>query len=203
MAFDNKEIEIKLAVDAASFARIQAWLDVHALKRGTKRQLDTYYTPPDRDFMAEEYPYEWLSIRRRGEKALINYKHFYPEHEAIHSYGDELETVIEDPEKLTKIFQALQMREVVTVDKVRTTYLLEDVFEIAVDEVVHLGQFIEIEALKDFGGIEATRAALEEVVKRLGLKGVPADTHGYVYHLYHRLKKETDEITRDLSAEMS
>lgn len=184
MAFDNKEIEIKIAVDAVSFVRIQTWLDGNATKQSTKRQLDTYYTPPDRDFMAEEYPFEWLSIRRRGEKALINYKHFYPEHEKIHTYGDEFETVIEDPDKMTAIFQSLHMRELVVVEKVRTTYLLEDAFEIAVDEVVHLGQFIEIEALKDFGGIEATRKALEEVAARLGLEGVPVDERGYVYHLY-------------------
>jgi predicted adenylyl cyclase CyaB len=190
MAFDNKEVEIKLAVDATSFARIQVWLDEHATKQGAKHQVDTYYTPPDRDFMGETYPFEWLSIRRRGEKAFVNYKHFYPEHEQIHVYGDEFETVVEDPEKMTKIFQALQMRELVTVDKMRTTYILENVFEIAMDEVVHLGRFVEIEALKDFGGIEATRTALAEVATRLGLAGAPVDERGYVYHLYHLLEQE-------------
>lgn len=188
MAFDHKEVEIKIAVDPESYRRVQAWLDAHAVKQHTKHQADTYYTRPDRDFMNEPYPFEWLSIRRRGEKAFVNYKHFYPEHEALHLYGDEFETTIDDPENLTRIFQALGMRELVTVEKTRTTYLLDDAFEIAVDEVKYLGQFIEIEALKDFGSIEATREALQGVVRKLDLQEKAQDERGYVYHLYHLLK---------------
>lgn len=190
MAFDNKEVEIKLALDPSNFARVRQWLEMYAVKQGTKHQADTYYTRPDRDFMNEPYPFEWLSIRRRGEKAFVNYKHFYPEHEALHLYGDEFETVIEDPEKLTRIFQALGMRELVTVEKTRTTYLLDEAFEIAVDDVRQLGQFIEIEALKDFGGIEATRQALQDVVHKLSLQGKAQDERGYVYHLYRLLRKK-------------
>lgn len=191
MAFDNKEIEIKIAVDTESYMRIQAWLEEHTVKQGTKHQVDTYYTRPDRDFMAEQYPYEWLSIRRRGGKALINYKHFYPEQEEIHAYGDEFETMIDDPEKTERIFRALGMRELVTVEKTRTTYLLDDAFEIAVDDVIHLGTFIEIEALKDFGGVDETRAALRNIVDRLGLQETTPDERGYVYHLYHLLKNRS------------
>ena len=56
-------------------------------------------------------------------------------------------------------------------------------FEISLDSVKELGHFIEIEAMKDFGGVEATREKLFEFAKNLGVDTSNLDLRGYPYQL--------------------
>lgn len=75
----------------------------------------------------------------------------------------------------------MDFKNIIVVDKERSTYNYEDEFEIALDYVKELGYFIEIEAMKDFGGVEETREKLFEFAKNLGLDISRIDKRGYPY----------------------
>ncbi len=60
-------------------------------------------------------------------------------------YCDEYEVEIDDEDNLNKIFLILGLEEIALVDKKRKTYIYQDKYEIALDAVEKLGNFIEIE----------------------------------------------------------
>ncbi len=185
MAQDNKEIEIKIPVSEAKYNEVKEKLKNYFIKHSS--QKDTYYTPAHRNFVAEKYPFEWLSIRERGDKKILNYKHFYPERAEVNTHCDEHETEIKDKEQIEKILKALDFKELIIVKKERSTYEQDD-YEIALDKVDELGCFIEIESVKHKETIEKTRQALFNYAKTLGLGNEEADKRGYPYLILKKKK---------------
>lgn len=180
---NNVEIEIKIPLDEDSFSKLREKLKKIAKFENRSQQTDEYFTPAHRDFVAPKFPFEWLSIRKRGKKAILNYKHWYPENAEVTTHCDEFETEVESHDRLKKIFAELNFKRLVTVDKEREIYIYKDEFEIALDVVKNLGYFVEIEALKDFGGVEATREKLFEFAKSLGLDTSKRNLRGYPFLL--------------------
>ena len=182
MPVDDKEIEIKISLNEKEFLRARDETAKLAKFAGSSEQSDEYFTPSHRNFVEPRYPFEWLSIRKRAGKSILNYKHFYPENAEIATHCDEFEAEISDAEKLKKMLSSLNFRSLVTVEKEREVYLSDD-FEIAFDKVRDLGWFIEIEAVKNLGSVEETREKLFEFAKKLGINVSEADKRGYPYAL--------------------
>jgi len=179
MAHNNQEIEIKIKVDETLFYKLNEKLKTIANFIKTSSQQDEYFTPAHRNFLEPKFPGEWLSIRSRNNKVILNYKHFYPENAKVFTHSDEYETKIENSEQLNKIFSVLNLKKLITVDKKRTIYIYEDKFEIVLDQVKELGYFIEIEAIKDLGTVKDTRKKLFELAKELELNISKVDIKGY------------------------
>ena len=186
MANKDVEIEIKIKVEAG-LEMIKEALRKNTTFVKTAEQKDEYFTPIHRNFLQAKFPFEWLSIRKRGGKAILNYKHWHPPNAEIHTHCDEFETVVEKPEQLEKIFSALNIKPLVTVEKTREVYKTEE-FEIALDTVKDLGTYIEIEAIKDLGTVEETREKLFEFAKKLGLDLSKTDKKGYPMALLEKAK---------------
>ena len=186
MANKDVEIEIKIALDKGMLLKLKENLKNVAAFTKKSHQTDEYFTPAHRNFVEPKFPFEWLSIRKRGDKTILNYKHWHPEDAEIRTHCDEFETETENSEQLNKMFAALNFKKLVTVEKEREVFVYNDEFEIALDAVKELGYFIEIEAIKDFGGIEATRKKLFEFAKNLGIDGLKTDERGYPYLLMKR-----------------
>jgi len=186
MAYNDIEVEIKLSVSEDEFFGARNKLKQIAKFVLKAREEDEYFTPRHKDFMDVKYPFEWLRIRKRGDKNIINYKHFYPENTEIFSHCDEFETELTSFEKIRKIFDALDFKSLVIVDKEREIYEYNEEFEIGLDKVNELGFFIEIEALKDFGSVEKTREKLFEFAKMLGLDITKTLNKGYPYLLMEK-----------------
>ena len=113
----------------------------------------------------------------------MNYKHFYPENAEAKTHCDEFETELGKSEQLEKLFSAINLQKLVTVEKERETYRFKDEFEIALDIVKDLGHFIEIEAIKNFGSVGAAREKIYEFAENLGIDVSKADKRGYPYLL--------------------
>jgi len=128
------------------------------------------------------------SIRKRGGKVILNYKHWYPENTEINTHCDEYETDVEDVEQLKKMFSALNFKKLVTVEKEREVYNYNDEFEIGLDIVRELGYFIEIETMKNFGSVEKAREKLFEFAKSIGIDTSKPDKRGYPYLLMEKKK---------------
>jgi predicted adenylyl cyclase CyaB len=183
MAFDGIEVEIKLAVTRAQFEAVREAMATKGIEAGESDQLDHYFVPKDNSYLSVRFPYEWLSVRERGGSALINHKHFHPEGAEHHTHCDETELSVSDPKAASGMLEALGFTRAVTVHKHRLTYRIRADFEVALDTVDDLGSFVEIEALRDQGGVEMTREAVVEFAKSLGLDIDVVDPRGYPYQL--------------------
>jgi len=200
MSHNDTEIEIKIKLDKDSFSKVREKVEntakctksfqLFGMPKTQKRfcafvkkvlQTDEYFTPAHRNFVEPKFPFEWLSIRKRGDKAILNYKHFHPDNAEVHTHCDEFEAEIKNPEGLKKIFFALDFKSLVTVDKEREVFVYEDEFEIALDIVKDLGYFIEIETMKDFGSVEKAREKLFGFAKILGVDVSNPDLRGYPF----------------------
>lgn len=185
MAVADIEVEIRLSVSPQQFQNVRKILETTASFKNNSEELDEYFTPPHRNFVALTHPFEWLRIREKAGNTSLNYKHFHPENVAVTTHCDEFETGINEPEKLRKIFAALNFNKLITVKKQRKTFFTTD-FEIALDIVDGLGHFIEIEALKDFGGMHATRNKIHEFARSLSLDPTKEDQKGYPWLLLEK-----------------
>jgi len=184
MTPNNQEIELKFAISSSEFQRLLALLPKTATFVKKNSQVDTYYNAPDHNFLAPQHPHEWLSIRKRGNKTILNFKHWHPEGQEIFTHCDEYESEVS--EQMEKILEELNFSRLITVEKERTVFVTGE-FEIALDNVKELGYYIEIEALKLFNTIDETRAKLFEFARGLGLDVSKTDGVGYPYLL---LKKK-------------
>ncbi|MBN2330360.1 MAG: class IV adenylate cyclase [Candidatus Aenigmarchaeota archaeon] len=191
MSFGNTEIEIRFKLSEEEFLQLRERLSKIAEFKKRSVQKDDYFSPSHRDFLDAEFVNEWLSIRRRGGKAKLNYKFWYLDKDSESgTHCDEFETDVENPESLEKIFAALNMRKLISVQKEREVYTYKGEYEIAFDKVKGLGFFMEIETIKDFGSVEKARAGLLDFAKTLKLDRLEPEKIGYP----HMLLKMRGEI---------
>ena len=139
MAHNDTEIEIKIPLEEGQFTTIKEALQKSAQFVKETRQEDTYFTPAHRKFLEPKSPIEWLSVRARGGKNILNYKHWYLDKNQTFTHCDEFETEVQDTVKLMKIFSALNFKELVTIKKLRTVYHVNQELEVSMDRVEDLG----------------------------------------------------------------
>ncbi len=186
MAYDDIEIEIKIKITEKEFKNAINYLEKNGEFKGVKQNIDEYFMPAHKNYLEPKYPYEWLSIRERGEETIINYKHWYPEEEEISKYCDEYELKVEGAEKARKLFSAIGIEPLVTVNKKRKKYLLDKKYEIVLDEVKDLGFYVEIEADVEVGDVDETREQLFKVAEKIGITTKEEDMRGYPYRLLEK-----------------
>ncbi len=137
------EIEMKLKVD-----------DLNAIKKvleskgcvlsETKHQIDTVFLEKNAQDFNIKTGMIVLRIRTIGDKNLITLKQ--RKENIIES--KEIEFFISDSAKCKQLFETLGYKEMVTIDKKRTTTKYKN-FNICLDEVLNLGSFVEIEIVTD------------------------------------------------------
>ena len=179
MVQDNIEIEIKIPLSKKDFLRIRKYLRKIAKFVKSSYHIDDYYTPKHKSFLEPEYPFEWLTVRQRNGKILFNYKHWYPEGIKNTTHCDEYETEVGNVEQLEKILTALDFTKILTIDKTRETYIHKGRLEIALDFVKNLGYFIEVESLKNLGGLKKAREEILAFIKSLGVRRTETVPGGY------------------------
>lgn len=118
-----------------------------------------------------------LRLRRVGKRAIFTYKERFASSSAIKRQRED-ETLVEDPEALASILDALGYRPVIVYEKRRATWRFEDA-EVAVDELP-FGLFLEIEGeeqtiikverLLGLADAEAEMASYPELTERHGEK---------------------------------
>ncbi len=143
MAHNNLEIEIQVNIERAD--QLLGFLNRKAEFRGEVHQVDEYFSPiGERDFLARRPVAEWLRIRSIGDKHSLNYKNHHYEADGRSYQRDEYETPIVDVQQIKNILLALNFKTAVVVDKIRKIWVYQN-WEFAVDSVVGLGNFVEIE----------------------------------------------------------
>lgn len=180
MAKDSVEVEIKIPVTKSVFRKVRSRIKRMAKFVGLTHDVDKYFNAPHRDFLAKSLPEEFLRIRSSNKNSYFTYKHGYWDENGGHTHSDEYETKVDDHGELEKILKVLNFENILVIDKVREIYRVKKDFEVCFDKVKNLGYFIEIEALKDFGGKEKAMGALYDFARKLGLDPTKRNSRGYV-----------------------
>lgn len=154
-----------------------------------REQIDKYFVPPHRDFFVKEPPIKYLRIRQEKGKNHLNYSFLHFGKDGWLRATDEYETLIEKPEIVEEIFKKIGLIPKVTVIKTRKYFDCGD-FEVTLDKVKNLGNFMEIEAKRSFGSIGKTRKACLNFLKNLNIKYEMRAQMGYPRMLYRKLEKK-------------
>ncbi len=136
------EIELKITVENTK--PLISLLEKEGTFSYEDKQVDEYYIPAHRNFIAEKPIKEWLRLRNSNGTFYITYKKRYYNPDGTSNYADELETEIKDPDTMRKTFEVLDFKHVITVNKLRKAWRYKD-YEICLDKVEDLGDFVEIE----------------------------------------------------------
>ena len=183
------ETEIKIKLTEKEYKELDLLLKQEAIFINESRQVDTYYEPMYRKFIQDEFEKgvsitEWLRIGIRGNKKILNYKHWYD-----NKYCDEYEVEIDNEKNLEKIFQVLGIEKLIVVNKTRKKYMFQNKYEIVLDNVEELGYFVEIE-VKEYKSTPLEEYdELLKFVKKCNLNLEQIDKVGYPYHLLAKLYK--------------
>ena len=179
---ENTEIEIQVNIENSK--SLIDFLGKNAEFKSENHQIDEYFSPAHRDFIKVKPINEWLRLRSSNGKYFINYKNWHREKDGKSYYCDEYETKIEDLSKLKNIFSVLNFKHLVTVDKIRKIWMYKD-YEVAVDSVKNLGDFVEIEYIGKSEKVDPKEVTKEMVnfLKSAGCGKIKRDYVGYPFML--------------------
>jgi adenylate cyclase class 2 len=139
-----KEIEILVELkDSIEFAKSK--LNEYKYL-GVKKTFDRYYFDPLRDNLilnSDNKLMECCRIRKKNEICSVAYKVDIYEKE-VWQYSNEYETEVNDFDLMERIFQNLGLKELITIDNSKHTFVKEN-FEIVIEDVKGLGNFLEVE----------------------------------------------------------
>jgi len=172
----NKEIEIQVQIEKST--KLKAFLKKEAKFIGKKHQIDKYFSPAHKNYIKIRPVDEWLRLRDSSGAFSINYKYWHHDLDHKSQYCDEYETGIESLEQAENIFKALDIKNVAIVDKTRKLYLYKK-YEIAIDSIKGLGDFVEIEYKGKLGKLKPEDIT-EEMVKFLKSFNVGKISRNYV-----------------------
>ena len=177
MGMKNKEIEYKIRL-SISHEEFENKLKENKLAKrtGLKFQTDTYLQKEGIVITYNNYVVvpETFRIRQTtigdDSKYSICYKKSADKKDQ-HSFREEYETSIGNQDILITFLSAFSRTIInsLTITKKRTTYLI-DGLEIALDDVIDLGKFIEIEVKKEVSSKEEGFELIETFLKNCGIK---------------------------------
>lgn len=178
----NVEIEIKVRVSDAG--RLENFLKREAKFLDENYQKDEYFTPAHRNFMAVKPVEEWLRLRTSGRDHGITYKNWHYDDSGISHYCDEYETEVVDLDQMRRIFAALDIKLLITVEKTRRRWRYKD-YEVSLDRVTSLGDFVEVEykAEKMPPNPAQVTAGMIAWLKKIGCGKIERSLMGYPYAL--------------------
>jgi adenylate cyclase, class 2 len=177
-----KDIEIEIKVQVENIKRISVFLKKNAKLVGTEHQIDEYFVPQHRNFISVRPTKEWLRLRESNGKFSINYKNWHFGKDGKTNDCDEYETKIEDLSPLRKIFTALDIKVITTVDKKRQIWLYRD-YEVAIDEVKDLGNFVEVEYKGKDTDPKKITDQMVQFLKDMGCGRISRNYQGYPFLL--------------------
>lgn len=189
-----KNIEIEIQVNIENNKPLIDFLTKNAHYKSERRQIDEYFSPIHRNFIKSRPLKEWLRLRDSGGSYSINYKNWHFDENGKSYYCDEYETRIEDINKIKKIFDVLDFKRIVLVDKLRKTWIYKN-YEISIDNVKDLGDFIEIEYIGNNKNADAKIITGEMInfLKNIGCGKIRRNYVGYPFQLLFSKEVEYED----------
>lgn len=167
---NNNEIEIKLKVDKSEHERILNLVKNTAKYKNTVKQTDTYYSLKDKN--------SWLRTRNENGKCIFNLKK-----KINNSHYEKYDVLIDNLNNLNKILEELNVNELGTIVKERTTYVYKNKYEFSFDNVESIGLFIEIEVINQIDNFEKDTYNLLNLMKELKIDLNMIERRKYIDYL--------------------
>lgn len=167
---NNNEIEIKLKVDKSEYERILNLVKNTAKYKNTVKQTDTYYSLKDKN--------SWLRTRNENGKCIFNLKKIIN-----NSHYEKYDVLIDNLNNLNKILEELNVNELGTIVKERTTYVYKNKYEFSFDNVESIGLFIEIEVINQIDNFEKDTYNLLNLMKELKIDLNMIERRKYIDYL--------------------
>lgn len=188
------DIEIEIQVRIENSKPLIEFLEKNADFQWEKHQVDEYFSPAHRNFLEPRPIKEWIRLRDSSGKYSINYKNWQYDEDGKSNYADEYETEVEDIEQLKKIFNVLDFKSIVIVDKLRKTWMYKD-YEIALDTIKGLGDFVEIEYKGKDENVDPKKITDEMVtfLKDIGCGKINRNYVGYPFQLLFPKEVENEK----------
>jgi adenylate cyclase class 2 len=165
-------LEVEMKFPVADFAAVEARLaEWGAAETASRRDADHYFNAPDRNFAQTD---EALRLRRIGSASFVTYKG--PRIDALTKTRTEIEVPLAEGDGAAADFIRLLLHlgytPVAVVCKQRRLYhLSRDSFrlEVCLDEVEHVGRFVELEVQAPAEQLDEARRLLQQTAAGLGL----------------------------------
>lgn len=180
------EVEVKIAIADAG-ALIAKLRKLHAEKERSLHLLDTYYGVPgmipDVALRLREAVGggQWPELTVKGRPTDVGHASAREEHTAR----------VPNALALSQILERTGLVVLASVEKHRTEFLLDDV-PVYVDDVVRLGQFVEVGAPVLQRQVDAMHAKIAVVLRRLGLDGAKRVRKSYLQLALSNSRPEND-----------
>jgi adenylate cyclase, class 2 len=176
------EVEQKFRLGDQAESILARILELGATEIGAVEQSDHYFNHPVRDFATTD---EALRIRSVGEKNWLTWKG--PKIDRKTKTRREIEPALGDGTKtaaeISEVLTILGFQSVAVVRKTRKQFEIvrNDLrFEIAVDRVDDVGEFLEIELLADQDHLAAAQQALKSLSEEIGLSDSSVERKSYL-----------------------
>lgn len=153
----NIELELKIRSNEHEQNRILNMIKDNSRFVNEEYQEAIYFKLSHRDMNKE-----WLRIRRENSNYILNYKKLNSK-----NLLEEYEVSIDNLENLKIIFNCIDLKESVHVNKNRKIYMYKDKYEFSFDDVENLGYFIEIEIKKYDYDLDKETEMLFNLLKEL------------------------------------
>jgi len=183
------EIEAKMKVE--NFDQISAVLKAQgASSLGEHIETDTFFDTPDRTLLAADKGLRLrvaLDVKTNKTEALLTYKG--PVAHGELKKRQEIQTPLADPHAMAMLFEQLGFKQSLRYQKRRQSWQL-DSCRIELDEIPHLGKFVEIEGFSD--------QAVMNVRQKLGLASSPLIKTSYIAMLSAHLHEKGQNVNEVL-----
>ena len=185
-----REVEIKAKIDPAAREQIEAWLNKNAVSHGSVVQSEVYLDDPRNTFFFTnpagfKDANDYLRVRQTPKGNTLCFKRVHRDKDGKNPYCDEYEVVINDPAMTLALLEQLGFTERTPIEKTRKKYSYGD-YEISLDYVKGLGDFVEIELKREetdpTKGLQEMQQFLE---KTMGVKDYAKQSHGYASMIWN------------------
>lgn len=170
-AADSLEVEVKAPVPDP-LGLVRAIRRQGGRSHGVLRQSDRYFNHPQRDFARTDEALRIRTTRARTSRGwgtpetVITYKG--PKLDRLSKTRREIEFAVGPA--IGEILRRLRFREVATVHKVRQRFLLGS-FEVLVDRVRGVGNYVEVEWHGRAVSVAQARDSILALLRRFGIEG--------------------------------
>lgn len=133
-----------------------------------KKTIDRYFTHPGiPGLKTDGSAHVWLRLRTKGDCAYITYKKdFFTD--SLWSHSEEHETKVGSLETAKEIIESLGFQEFITLHCEKHLFLTEN-YEVAFEEVLDLGLFLEIETRHPCTTVEEEKSLLRAFASSLNI----------------------------------
>lgn len=184
---DNKEIEVKIKISALEYEKFKKMFKEKADCIGEYHQIDNYYSPYGEHYY--DNGDRCLRVRKIENTSILSYKQIFNE-DTDDCYIKEYETVVGDAKMLECILDSLNFKSEIVVDKRRIEFDYDGKYCIALDEVMELGHFIEIENRDENKSVNERNKELQDLISILNLDLENQNKEGYSNMIYSIKKVE-------------